>query len=177
MQGLPATTAGAARFRRLCTTRFHGSISRARHARVDAVYVVHATKALIDKVGLTDPAAVVESTSLLGPWYATIAKGRPQLALFVNEATLLPVLMPLAPSRSLNRRFPEALARVLATHGVDQAVIDAELEAMEYDVTRKTSSRSMAGMLVEFTFLARHALDQTPNIDLTELSVELASTP
>lgn len=122
-------------------------------------------------------AAEVESTTLLGPWYATIAKCRPQLALFVNEATLLPVLMPLAPSRSLFRRFPEALARVLATHGVDQAVIDAELEAMEYDVTRKTASRSMTGMLVEFTFLARHVLDQTPDVDLTELSVDLASTP
>ncbi len=93
------------------------------------MYVVHATKTLLDKVGLTDPAAEVQSTTLLGSWYATIAKGRPQLALFVNEATLLPVLMPLAPSRSLFRRFPEALARVLATHGVDQAVIDAELEA------------------------------------------------
>lgn len=141
------------------------------------MYVVHATKTLLDKVGLTDLTAEVESTTLLGPWYATIAKGRPQLALFVNEATLLPVLMPLAPSRSLFRRFPEALARVLATHGVDQAVIDAELEAMEYDVTRKTSSRSMTGMLVEFTFLARHAIDLTPGLDLTELSVKLAHTP
>ena len=141
------------------------------------MYVVHATKALLDKVGLTDPAAEAESTTLLGPWYATIVKGRPQLALFVNEETLLPVLMPLAPSRSLFRRFPEQLARVLATHGVEQTVVDAELEAMEYDVTRKTASRSMTGMLVEFTFLARHVLDQTPDVDLTELSVDLASTP
>lgn len=139
--------------------------------------VVHATKSLLDKVGLTDPAAEVESTTLLGPWYATIATGRPQLALFANEATLLPVLLPLAPSRSVFRRFPEVLARVLATHGVDQAVIDAEVEAMEFDVTRKTASRSMTGMLVEFTFLARHVLDQTPDVDLTELSVDLASTP
>ena len=92
-------------------------------------------------------------------------------------ATLLPVLMPSAPSRSLFRRFPEALARVLATHGVKQAVIDAELDAMEWDVTRKTSSRSMTGMLVEFTFLAHHALSQTPDLDLRELSVNLASTP
>ena len=141
------------------------------------MYVVHATKALLDKVGLTDPAAEVESTTLLGPWYATIAKGRPQLALFVNEATLLPVLMPLAPSRSLFRRFPESLARVLVSHGVGPAMIDAELEAMEYDVTRKTASRSMTGMLVEFTFLARHGLSETPDVDLTELSVDLASTP
>ena len=141
------------------------------------MYVVHATKALLARVGLTDPAAEVESTTLLGPWYATIAKGRPQLALFVNEATLLPVLMPLAPSRSLFRRFPEALARVLATHGVEQPVIDAELEGMQVDVTRKTASRSMTGMLVEFTFLAGHALSQTPDLDLTELSVGLARTP
>lgn len=141
------------------------------------MYVVHATKALLDRVGLTDPAGDVESTTLLGPWYAGSARGRPQLALFVNEATLLPVLLPLAPSRSLFRRFPEALAMVLATHGVEHGLIDAELEAMEFDVTRKTANRSMTGMLVEFTFLARHVLGQTPDIDLTELSVDLASTP
>ena len=141
------------------------------------MYVVHATKALLDKVGLTDPAAEVQSTTLLGPWYATIAKGRPHLALFVNEATLLPVLMPLAPSRSLSRRFPPALAEVLAAHGVDQTVIDAELEAMDWDVTRKTASRSMTGMLVEFTFLAHHHLGADPGLELTQLSINLARTP
>lgn len=138
------------------------------------MYVVHATKALLDRVGLTDPAGDTESTTLLGPWYATIAKGRPHVALFVNEATLLPVLMPLAPSRSLFRRFPGALAEVLTAHRVEQAVIDAELAAMEHDVTRKTASRSMVGMLVEFTFLADH---RDVGEDLTLLSVVLAGTP
>ena len=114
---------------------------------------------------------------MLGPWYATIATGRPQLALLVHEATLLPVVMPLAPSRSLFRRFPTALAEVLAAHGVNQAVIDAELEAMDWDLTRKTASRSMTGMLVEFTFLARHHLGADPGLDLTQLSINLARTP
>lgn len=104
----------------------------------DSMYVVHATKALLDRVGLTDPASEVESTTLLGPWFATIATGRPQIALLVNEATLLPVLLPLAPSRSLFRRFPTALADVLAAHGMSQGVIDAELVAMSEDVTRRT---------------------------------------
>jgi hypothetical protein len=38
------------------------------------------------------------STMALGDWYATALSWRPQVALFVNEATLLPVLMPMAPA-------------------------------------------------------------------------------
>ncbi len=139
--------------------------------------IVHATKALLGRVGLTDPASEVESTTLLGPWFATIATGRAQIALLVNEATLLPVLLPLAPSRSLFRRFPTALADVLAAHGMSKGVIDAELVAMSEGVTRRTANRSMVGMLVEFTFLTGHHRREAPGLDLTQLSVDLARTP
>lgn len=141
------------------------------------MYVVHATQALLRRVGLTDADVTADSTTLLGPWYATIAKGRPQVALFVNEATLLPVLLALAPSATLLRRFPAALAEVLSAHRVDQEVIDRETAAMDAFATRKTKSRSLVGMLNEFVFLANHHRQREPELDLTELSVSLARTP
>lgn len=141
------------------------------------VYVVHATQALLRRVGLSDTDATANSTTLLGPWYATIAKGRPQVALFVNEATLLPVLLPLVPSATLLRRFPTALAEVLTGHGVDQDVIDRETAAMAGSATSKTNSRSLVGILNEFVFLANHHRQHDAHLDLTELSVSLARTP
>ncbi len=62
------------------------------------VFVVNGTQRFLECVG-TPVAPPVDGTTLLGPWYATAARWRPQTALFVNEATLLPVFLPLAPVR------------------------------------------------------------------------------
>lgn len=68
--------------------------------------LVRATKKLLDRVGPPNAEPDAESTTLLGQWYATALFWRPQVALFVNELTLLPVLMPLAPAATLLNRFP-----------------------------------------------------------------------
>jgi hypothetical protein len=62
------------------------------------VYVVHGTKKLRDRVPPTDPPDPGPSTTAPGDWYATLLFWRPQVALFVNERTFLPVLMPFAPA-------------------------------------------------------------------------------
>ena len=70
------------------------------------VFVIHGTKKFRDRVPPTDaPASEVASTTALGDWYATILFWRPQVALFVNERTLLPVLMPFGPGASTLERF------------------------------------------------------------------------
>ena len=53
---------------------------------------------------------VEQSSTALGSWYATALFWKPQVALFVNESTLVPVLMPLAPAATVIDRFPAALA-------------------------------------------------------------------
>jgi hypothetical protein len=91
-----------------------------------AVFVVHATRKLLTRVGKPSPEPE-RSRTVLGDWYATVLFWRPQVALFVNESTLLPVLMPLAPAAALTERFPPALATLLAAHRVSRRFIDAEL--------------------------------------------------
>lgn len=71
------------------------------------VYVTHAAKKLRDRLGVPAGAGVIgPSDTVLGSWYATAVFWKPQVALFVNEATLLPVLMSLAPTATLTDRFP-----------------------------------------------------------------------
>jgi hypothetical protein len=140
------------------------------------VFVVRGTQRLLEKLGTkaNEPAS---GTTLLGPWYATLARWRPQVALFVDEATLLPVFLPLAPARSVLSRFPDVLSQVLDRRGVPADWIAHEVAEMDDCVTAKTASRSVVGIMNEFLFLAGVHRAEEGDVDLLRLSVDLASTP
>ena len=113
----------------------------------------------------------------MGQWYATAVFWKPQVALFVNEPTLLPVLMPLAPAATLLARFPQQVAAVLDAHGTPDAVIDEELRRMRDHRLAKTVNRSVVGIMNEFTFLAGTYRGDAPVPDLPALAMRLATTP
>ncbi|MCV9981736.1 DUF6933 domain-containing protein [Burkholderia pseudomallei] len=143
------------------------------------MFHLHCTRKLLDRLGrqlTADPASTPAST--LSRWYATVLFWRPQVVLCVNERTLLPVLIPLAPAATLPARFPEALAIVLQAHGWDAAKIDAEMQYMRECEIFKTANRSVVGTLNEFAFLARvWKEEQDAPPDLHQLSMRLADVP
>jgi hypothetical protein len=108
------------------------------------VLIVRATKKLLDRIGPPSPGEVEQSTTLLGQWYATAVYWKPQIALFVNEPTLLPVLMPLAPAATLLDRFPQQLAAVLTAHGTPDAILGEELRQMRDRPPRPPTAASSA---------------------------------
>lgn len=55
----------------------------------EVVFVVHGTQRFLERVR-GPVAGPLDGTTLLGPWYATVARWRPQTALFVSEATCCP---------------------------------------------------------------------------------------
>lgn len=117
------------------------------------------------------------STAKLGNWYATVLPWRPQVAMLVNEQTLLPVLMPLAPAANLAVRFPGALIDILDAHGVPRSFIDSEVREMQVVKYAKTQNRSVVGIMTEFARLAEaYRAHDKPN-ELIELSLKLARTP
>ena len=138
--------------------------------------IVRATKKLLDRLG---PPSLNEeqSTTLMGQWYATAMFWKPQVALFVNEPTLVPVLMPLAPAATLLARFPRQVAVVLAAHGTPDAVIDEEVRQMRDRRLAKTANRSVVGIMNEFAFLAEAYHGDSPAPDLLALAIRLAATP
>jgi len=87
------------------------------------LYTIHATKKLLDRVRHPVGEATAAPSTALGNWYANALFWKPQVALFLNESTLLPVLVPLAPASSVTARFPEQLARVLDALGVPGAFV------------------------------------------------------
>ena len=69
------------------------------------MFSLHATKKLLERVKAPVEPVVSKPTTTLGNWYGTVLFWRPQVALLVNEETLYPVLMPLAPAATLIKRL------------------------------------------------------------------------
>jgi hypothetical protein len=139
--------------------------------------IIHGTRKLLERVGTPNVSPDERSTTALGSWYANVWFWRPYVALFVSEATLLPVLVPLAPASSVVQRFGAALEEVLKAHGVAHTFIDGELAEMAEHRLAKTASRSVLGIMNEFAYLAEHHPVRGPDLDLMALSLELSEVP
>ena len=140
--------------------------------------VVHATRAFRDRV--PGPAAADEdtSTTALGSWYATIVRQRRQLALLVNQSTLLPLLTPLAPAATLITRIPTAVADLLLAHRMPAPLVAAEHAAMADIQLAPTVNRSIVGVLNEFSHLTNtHQPDTNDLLDLPSDWRELSPDP
>ncbi len=137
--------------------------------------VVHATRALRDRMPATPATPDDVSTTTLGAWYATRLHWRRPAALLVNHATLLPLIMPWAPAATLLARVPDAIAELLHHHHAPADLIATEQTAMTEVRVAPTADRSTVGVLNEFARLADW--HRTDIDDLPELSLRLATTP
>lgn len=121
--------------------------------------------------------AVSEPTTALGNWYGSVLFWRPQVALVVNERTLYPVMMPLAPATTLMARFPDALQQSLEAGSVPAVFIEAEIAGMVDGQYAKTANRGVIGIMNEFSFLARGYRDHRGLTDLVALGLLLSEMP
>ena len=141
------------------------------------MYTLHCTKRLLDRIKQPNAPAEPESSTKLGNWYATAVFWKPQVVLAVNERTLLPIVLPLAPATTVTDRLPDALADVLRGIGIPEATIADELAAMNDVTVVKTTNRSVLGIINEFTFMAEHAIARGRLRDNLDLALWLANTP
>ena len=139
-------------------------------------YKLHCTKKLLDRI---KPQMVVEepTNTQLGDWYACPWFWKPQLVLLVNEKTLLPVVIPLAPASEITVHFPNYLGQVLFEHGVPREFIEHEMTLMRKATVCKTQNRSLVGMMNQFTYQAEGYRDYRGFNDPLGLALRLADTP
>jgi len=128
-------------------------------------------------MGCTLAPPETSSSTQLGSWFATVLFWRPWVALFVNEKTLVPLLIPFAPAASMFNRFVPALAALLEAHGVERDFISEELAASSQIQVARTSNRSVVGSMNEFAYLADVFRGSLEPLDLMALSLRLAETP
>jgi hypothetical protein len=140
------------------------------------LFYLHCTQKLLKRLN-PEVVEIGRSTTTLGNWYATVLPWKPQIAMLVNERTLVPALMPLAPAADLTKRFPGALADILAAHGVPDSFIESEISQMQAIKYARTQNRSIVGIMTQFAYLAEAYRVGDKNNDLIALSLRLAHTP
>ncbi len=136
--------------------------------------VLRGTKKLRDRLKGTPADDGTESTTALGDWFANALFWRPQVALVVNERTLLPVFVPLAPAATLLERIPEAIESVLRLHGASDSFLAAEREAMRDVRMAATNNRSVLGAMNELAYHGEMIVKLDGIRDLDELSLRLS---
>ena len=140
------------------------------------MFVVHGTKKFLDRMHRA-ALDVQPATNILGAWYATVLLWQPQIALFVNEPTRLPLFVPLAPSATVIPRMTQTAAAVFTALGLSDQFITQEVTEMGSHQLTKTASRSVLGSMNDFAYLAEaHRTAKKPT-DLLEQSLRLAQTP
>ena len=126
------------------------------------VLMVRGTKKLRDRLPSAPMADEAdESTTMLGDWFVNALFWKPQVALFVNARTMLPVFVPLAPAATLLDRAPSMIVAVLRAHGMPTELINAEVAAMADVRLGPTNDRQVVGVMTEFAFQSEQFAPQT----------------
>ena len=149
------------------------------HGDTGSVFTVHGTKKFLDRVPdkVIPPPDLQPATTVLGGWYVTVLFWAPQVALFVNEPTRLPLFVPLAPGGSVITRMTQSAALVFTELGLPDTLVSHEVAEMDSHQVTKTASRSVLGTMNDFTYLAEAHRAPKASTDLVELSLRLAQTP
>jgi hypothetical protein len=143
------------------------------------VIVLRATQKVLRLLPQSGHGAGASDTAL-GEWYVNrIVIARQPLLLLVSEKSLLSILTLGRDVKRLPERLAEAVASRLRRLGVDEAVVAAEVAAMDAVVVGKTTDRSVTGQMVDFAQHLTYCLpDNTWNEwDLHAAENRLAGMP
>lgn len=145
------------------------------------MFVLRCTKKLYQRI---EPWAAPEreplspATTRLGDWTGNIVIIRRQhLVLAVSNVTLLPVLLPLAPAKTLLTRLPEAVRAVLMALEIDPRKIDSEVNGMGEVIVTGTNDRWVLGSINDFGRLLEAYLDQRSLVDVALHVAEAPCSP
>jgi uncharacterized protein DUF6933 len=144
---------------------------------VSEMIVFRCSRKLLRHMGSAVPAAddPPKSTTRLGDWYANVlVVHRQHLVLAVSGTTLLPVLVPAAPYKTMFARFAEGAGQVLRALKIEESRVVAEENAMRDYVVTTTNDRRVLGSMTDFANMLDAYLDDR---SLTEVAHHLAEAP
>jgi hypothetical protein len=140
--------------------------------------VLRCTRKLLRHVGpaisADDPAA--RSRSRLGDWYANaVVVRRRHIVLAVSGVTLLPVLLPAAPYKTMIGRFADAAGEVLRALGIPEAKVVEELSGLHDLVVAPTNDRRVLGSMNDFAWMMQGYFEDTRS--LLDVALKLSEAP
>lgn len=118
---------------------------------------------------------VAKSNTRLGDWYANaLIIRRQHLVLAVSGTTLMPVLIPAAPYKTIVPRIAEGAGLILRALGIQDAKVAGEEEAMRDAVMTTTNDRRVLGSMNDFANMLEAYIDDR---SLTDVALHLAESP
>ena len=135
------------------------------------------TASLLQQLG-AETAPDTRPTARLGDWDAKLVATRPKhLVLCTNERTLLCVVVPFAPARTLRARFAVAAGRLIRRIPAPRAVLDEELAALGDIQLGRAYNRSVRSSMTHFGYAVEAWLAEGWSLDLNDMSLWLCDTP
>ena len=139
--------------------------------------VLRCTRKLLRRTGSESPDSgePPKSTTRLGDWFANvIVVHRQHVVLAVSGVTLLPVLVPAAPYKTMIPRIAEAAGQILRALKIGEDKVAAEEETMRDAVMATTNNRRVLGSMNDFANMLDAYLDDR---SLTEVALHLSDSP
>ena len=141
------------------------------------MFTLRCTKKLLKRldVPVHDGEATPLATTRLGDWIANVVfHDKRPLVLAASQATLVPVILPVAPAKTLPLRFPDAVVEMLERVEIPKEQIDAEREAMSVCMVEpaRVADRVSLGSLNDFAVL----LDRWLETSLLDAALRLSGT-
>jgi hypothetical protein len=140
------------------------------------VVVFRCTRKLLGHLQHKSDVELPTSTTRLGDWYANLLIIRRQhLVLAVSGTTLLPVMIPAAPYKTMIPRWVAGASEMLRALGIPASQIAAEQMAMRDAVVTTTNDRRVLGSMNDFTFMTEGYIEHEPS--LLHVALKLAEAP
>ena len=140
--------------------------------------IVNATKKAWDRLKATPPSANNVDDTIVGSWCAHIFYfGHRQFLILTNERTLFSIIVPAKSITNIEIVLPQTVAELLERYEVPKqssAILLKQLSEVQF--TRNTN-RQVLGSMNDFIKNAKFILEDTPDISLIDLSLQLCQMP
>jgi hypothetical protein len=136
------------------------------------------TSKLLKRTGLPAVAVIPDPTAALGNWHANILFfHRSQILLFVSDNSRLAVVTPAREARLLAGHLTLHLSTLLASMGVPQEWIEAEVREMAEVSIASTRSRSILGTMNDYSYQIDAMMEDSRLISPLEIALSLSICP
>ena len=140
--------------------------------------IINATKKAWDRLKATPPSANNVDDTILGPWCAHIfCFGHRQFLTLTNERTLFTIIVPAKDITDVEVVLPQTVAEILERYEMPKQLSTILLKQLPVVQFTRNTNRQVLGSMNDFITTAKFILQDTPDISLINLSLQLCQMP
>jgi hypothetical protein len=140
--------------------------------------IVNATKKAWDRLKATPSSANNVDDTILGSWCAHIFYfGHRQFSILTNERTLFTIIVSAKSISNIEIVLPQTVEELLERYEIPKHSSTILLKQLSEVQFRRNTNRQVLGSMNDFIKNAKFILEDTPDISLIDLSLQLCQMP